>query len=64
MELLQKADWAVTEERQVLHVTVTDYQKDGQRLLQLITEAKLVPERFELVKPSLEEVFLKVVQGQ
>lgn len=64
MELLQKADWAVIEERQVLHVTVADYQKDGQRLLQLITEAKLVPERFELVKPSLEEVFLKVVQGQ
>lgn len=64
MELLQKDNWAVTEERQVLHVTVADYQKDGQRLLQLITEAKLVPERFELVKPSLEEVFLKVVQGQ
>ena len=63
MELLQKGDWAVTEEHQVLHVTVADYQKDGQRLLQLITEAKLVPERFELVKPSLEEVFLKVVQG-
>ena len=61
--LLQKADWPAASHQQTVQVTVADATRDGQRLLQIITEAQLVPERFTLVKPSLEDVFLKVVQG-
>lgn len=61
--LLQKADWPATSHQKTVQVTVADATRDGQRLLQIITEAQLVPERFTLVKPSLEDVFLKVVQG-
>lgn len=60
---LKNAGWQVNGQNQDLQVTVTDEKRDGQRLLHILTEAQLVPERFALVKPSLEEVFVKVVQG-
>jgi ABC-2 type transport system ATP-binding protein len=52
---------AVTSENGKLRITVRDVQKAKRELLPLALRAKLIPSRYEEVRPSLEDVFLQLV---
>lgn len=54
-------DSSISQEAQLLQIPTLTPETDGQRLLTLLAQYQLVPRRFELVAPSLEQIFLKVV---
>jgi ABC-2 type transport system ATP-binding protein len=52
---------SVSTQGQVARVIVEDIETAKNELLRTITQANLEPTRYEVVKPSLEDVFLKLV---
>jgi ABC-2 type transport system ATP-binding protein len=64
VEALQAQPWVETVQvaESGLRVTVTDLAQGKSALLPLLADAGLVVNRFEWVRPSLEEIFLKISQ--
>jgi ABC-2 type transport system ATP-binding protein len=65
-ENLQRLDWvtAVVSENGRLRITVKDVQTAKRELLPLAVRAHLVLNRYEEVRPSLEDVFLQLVGSE
>ena len=59
---LQSLPWvaAVNVDQNILRVTVTDVEQGKAALLPLISEYGLILNRYEWVRPTLEEIFLKI----
>jgi ABC-2 type transport system ATP-binding protein len=59
---LRAQDWveAVSVEQNLLHITVSDLARGKQALLPLAAASGLVINRLEWVRPSLEDIFLKI----
>jgi ABC-2 type transport system ATP-binding protein len=51
---------SVSAEQNLLHITVTDLERGKRALLPLAASAGLVVNRLEWVRPSLEDIFLKI----
>jgi ABC-2 type transport system ATP-binding protein len=62
-EALQRESWvkSVVVEGLVARVNVTDIEAAKRELLASITQAGLILARYEVVRPSLEEVFLQLI---
>jgi ABC-2 type transport system ATP-binding protein len=62
LEALRAQRWvtAVTQDQNTLRIAVTDIEQGKQALLPLVVQHGLVLNRHEWVRPSLEEIFLKV----
>ena len=62
LEALRAQRWvtAVTQEQNTLRIAVTDIEQGKLALLPLVVQHGLVLNRHEWVRPSLEEIFLKV----
>lgn len=56
-------NWPTTLLANQVTLTVANPTIAGQEILETLSQSKLVPTNFQLVQPSLEELFLKVVQG-
>jgi len=51
---------AVTSEQNVLHIQTTDVQGVSQRLMQSIVASGIQINRLEVVRPSLEDIFIRL----
>jgi ABC-2 type transport system ATP-binding protein len=62
MEALKAQPWveSVRTEQNIIRITVSDLAKGKQALLPLVAGTGLVVNRLEWVRPSLEEIFLKI----
>lgn len=59
---LKKDDIQLSKNKNSLTVIFNDINKDGYFLIQLLSQKKIVPLRFEKVEPSLENLFMEVVK--
>jgi len=64
LDVLKTQAWfeSVKQEQNTLRITVVDLPQAKQSLLPLITSSGLLVNRVEWVRPSLEEIFLKISQ--
>lgn len=64
-EGLRNQSWvkSITQQEGVLRVVVSDLETARNQLLASAMQAGLVLERYEVVRPSLEDVFLQLVSG-
>ncbi len=62
MTVLKMQPWVVSVriEQNLIRITVTDLAQGKQALLPLVAGSELVVNRIEWVRPSLEEIFLKI----
>jgi Domain of unknown function (DUF4162) len=62
MESLKVQSWVQTVqiEQNLIRVTVTDLMRGKQALLPLVAKTGQVINRLQWVRPSLEEIFLKI----
>ena len=66
MRLLEGVSWVSQVERQdrILRAQVNDRAQAQRHLLPLVAQSELVLSRYELVKPTLEDVFLRLVNRE
>ena len=65
MDEISTRPWAtnVTSERDVVRVSASDPALAGPDLLRIVAESGLSLARFERARPSLEDIFLRLVTG-
>jgi ABC-type uncharacterized transport system ATPase subunit len=63
VDRIRTHDWiaSASESGDLARIVVTDVDTAKQELLRLAVEDRLMLDRFELVRPSLEDVFLRLV---
>lgn len=59
---LQQEGVTVTREDNMIAITIENAALNGQFLIDLLAEKQMTPERFEVVEPTLENLFAEVVQ--
>lgn len=62
LDQLEKTDWieAISHEAAQLRLSVNDIQTSKRELLKVVGDSGLILNRYEWVRPSLEEIFLRI----
>lgn len=59
-KILKKGTYKFEQSGTILNIIVNDYEKDGKKLMDLLSKQLVVPTKFERLKPSLETLFKEV----